>query len=197
MVTKFQAERHVSFENGLDGSVAEDCYFAMRAFSKGYTFNFIEGEMWEKSPFTLLDCLRQRKRWLQGIFLVVHSRHIPMSCKFFLSLSLYAWMTMPICLTNLVFATTYPLPSSYWSNFLSTFIGAASFYMYIFGVFKSFDPARYGLGRYSLLLVGALLTIPFNVIIESTAVIWGLCSNKHQFYVVQKQLPTINGLNIV
>ncbi|EDW25270.1 GL10056 [Drosophila persimilis] len=40
VVTQVGAERSVSFDNGIDGSVAEDCFFAMRAFSQGYTFNF-------------------------------------------------------------------------------------------------------------------------------------------------------------
>jgi len=35
------------------------------------------GEMWEKSPFTLSDFIKQRKRWLQGILLVVHDRRLP------------------------------------------------------------------------------------------------------------------------
>ncbi|KAH9400666.1 Beta-1,4-mannosyltransferase [Tyrophagus putrescentiae] len=188
VVTKFQAERDVSFDNGLDGSVAEDCYFAMVAFSKGYSFNFIEGEMWEKSPFTLADFLQQRKRWVQGIYLVVHSRHIPLPVKFLLSLSLYAWLTMPLTIFNLVFASVYPLPPSYWCNFWSTFIAAASFYMYIFGVFKSFTVRQIGLKRYAFLIAGALFTIPFNVIIEITAVIWGIFSKKHKFYIVQKQI---------
>lgn len=59
------AERKVTFDNGPDGSVAEDCFFGMKAFSEGYSFNFIEGEMWEKSPFTIWDFLQQRKRWMQ------------------------------------------------------------------------------------------------------------------------------------
>lgn len=178
----------MSFDNGLDGSVAEDCYFAMIAFKKGYTFNFIQGEMWEKSPFTLMDFLQQRKRWVQGIFLVVHSRHIPLPYKFFLGMSLYAWLTMPLTITNLVFASLYPLPSTYWCNFWSTFIAGVSMYLYIFGVVKSFNIKKIGIRRYAFLIAGALLTIPFNVIIEITAVIWGIFSQKHKFYVVQKQI---------
>ena len=71
------AEKKVSFDNGPDGSVAEDTYFALLAASQGYSFSFIHGEMWEKSPFNLLDFLQQRKRWLQGLLLVAHSSKIP------------------------------------------------------------------------------------------------------------------------
>jgi len=67
----------VSFDNGRDSSVAEDTYFGIRAASLGYSFDFIQGEMQEQSPFTLMDFLQQRKRWLQGLLLVAHSSYIP------------------------------------------------------------------------------------------------------------------------
>ena len=75
------AEKKVSFDNGPDGSIAEDCYFAMIAYRDGYSFDFVDGEMNEKSPFTLWDFLRQRKRWIQGIYLTVHSSEIPWRIK--------------------------------------------------------------------------------------------------------------------
>ncbi len=84
---KFEAERKVSFDNGPDSSVAEDTYFGLLASSQGYSFDFIQGNMCEKSPFDLMDFLQQRKRWLQGLLLVVHSSKIPLRyycLKFFL-----------------------------------------------------------------------------------------------------------------
>lgn len=75
------AEKKVSFDNGSDGSIAEDCYFAMIAYRDGYSFDFVDGEMNEKSPFTLWDFLQQRKRWIQGIYLTVHSSEIPWRIK--------------------------------------------------------------------------------------------------------------------
>lgn len=55
----------MSYDHGLEGSIAEDCFFSMVAMKHGFTFDFIEGEMHEKSPFTMWDFLQQRKRWLQ------------------------------------------------------------------------------------------------------------------------------------
>ena len=82
------AEKKVSFDWGPEGSKAEDCFFGMVALDQGYTFNFIQGEMHEKSPFTFSDFIKQRKRWMQGIYLVCASNHIPVKSKFLLSLSL-------------------------------------------------------------------------------------------------------------
>lgn len=182
------SEKEVSFNNGLDGSVAEDCFFAMKAFSQGYTFNFVEGEMWEKSPFTLWDFVQQRKRWLQGILLVVHSKMIPMKHKLLLGLSCYAWVTLPLSSSNMILAAVCPISCPPTIDFLCAFIGAVNIYMYVFGVVKSFSLYRFGLAKYTLCICGALSTIPFNLIIENVAVIWGLFGKKHKFYVVNKEL---------
>ena len=181
------AERQVSFNNGLDGSVAEDCFFAMKAFTQGYTFNFVDGEMWEKSPFTLWDFVQQRKRWLQGILLVVHSKAIPLSKKLLLGISCYSWVTMPLSTSNIVLAGIYPITCPPLIDFLCAFIGAVNIYMYVFGVVKSFSLYRFGIARFILCICGALSTIPFNLIIENIAVIWGLFGKKHKFYVVNKE----------
>jgi len=191
VVSKYSAEKDVSYDHGLDGSVAEDCYFSMIAYNKGYTFDFIEGEMWEKSPFTIRDFLQQRKRWLQGMFLVVHSPLIPLANKIFLALSLYAWMTIPLTTSNMVFAYLLPLPTDSYTllNLLVAFAGGVTFYNYIFGALKSFSMKRLGIRRFVLCVIGSLFTIPFNIVIENIAVIWGLIGHKHRFYVVQKQIP--------
>ncbi|XP_076640753.1 beta-1,4-mannosyltransferase egh [Halictus rubicundus] len=188
VVTQMGAERNVSFNNGLDGSVAEDCFFAMKAFTQGYTFNFVEGEMWEKSPFTLWDFVQQRKRWLQGILLVVHSKAIPFNKKVLLGISCYSWVTLPLTTSNVILAVIYPITCPPIVNFLCAFIAAVNIYMYIFGVIKSFSLHRFGIIRFVLCICGALSTIPFNLVIENIAVIWGLFGKKHKFYVVNKQL---------
>ncbi|KAF0298541.1 Beta-1,4-mannosyltransferase egh [Amphibalanus amphitrite] len=188
VVTQLGAERKVSFDNGLDGSIAEDCFFSMVAFQEGYTFDFIEGEMWEKSPFTFWDFLQQRKRWMQGIWLVVHSPVIQLRYKALLLISLYSWVTLPLAMSNLVLAAFFPLPMPQLLDILAALSGAVSLYMYVFGVLKSFSLYRMGYARMALCIVGALCTVPFNIITENIAVIWGLFGNKHRFYVVSKQM---------
>lgn len=190
VVTQAGAERKVSFDHGLDGSVAEDCYFSMVAYKEGYTFNFIEGEMWEKSPFTLWDFLQQRKRWLQGIFLVVHSSAIPFRNKVFLACALYSWATIPLSTSNIVLAALFPIPCWQIINFLCAFVGALNIYMYIFGVIKSFSLYRLGLLKFCLCLIGALCVVPINILIENVAVIWGCFGKKHKFYVVNKDVKS-------
>ncbi|CAK1578470.1 unnamed protein product [Parnassius mnemosyne] len=188
VVTQVSAEKKVSFDNGLDGSVAEDCYFAMKAYVQGYTFNFIEGEMWEKSPFTLWDFMQQRKRWIQGILLVVHSKEIPLVNKILLALSCYSWVTLPLSTSNILLATLCPIPCPQILDLICGFIGAVNIYMYVFGVIKSFPLYRFGPIKFLMFICGALATIPFNIIIENVAVIWGVLGKKHKFYIVNKEV---------
>lgn len=158
VVTQVHAEKAVSFDNGIDGSVAEDCFFAMRAYAQGYSFNFIEGEMYEKSPFTLTDFLQQRKRWLQGILLVVRSTAIPLRNKILLAISLCSWITMPLSTSNMIFAAIYPIPCPNVIDFVCAFIAGFNIYMYVFGVIKSFSLYRFGLIKFLACVLGALCT---------------------------------------
>ncbi|KAE8750437.1 Egg head [Frankliniella occidentalis] len=190
VVTLASAERQVSFDNGPDGSVAEDCYFAMRALDQGYSFAFIEGEMWEKSPFSVWDFIQQRKRWLQGILLVVHSQAIPWRTKWLLAVSCYSWVTLPLVTCKVVLATMFPLPCPAALNMLCAFIEGMNLYMYIFGVIKSFSVYRFGVLRLILCIIGTLLIIPFTLVIENIAVIWGVLGRKHKFYIVNKEFQS-------
>ncbi|XP_065158083.1 beta-1,4-mannosyltransferase egh [Atheta coriaria] len=192
VVTQLAAEKAVSFDNGLDGSVAEDCFFAMRAHKEGYSFNFIEGEMWEKSPFTLFDFIQQRKRWLQGILLVIHSKALPVRTKLLLAISCYSWVTLPLCTSNLILAALCPIPCPPLVDFLCAFICSVNMYMYVFGVVKSFTIVRFGIWRFMLCIIGALLTMPINIVIENIAVIWGVVGKKHKFYIVNKNIRQFN-----
>lgn len=166
----------------------------MRAYSQGYSFNFIEGEMWEKSPFTLWDFVQQRKRWIQGILLVVHSKAIPIKNKLLLGCTCYSWLTLPLSVSNFYLASKFPIPCPPPIDFLCAFIGAVNIYMFVFGVIKSFTVYRFGLARFLLCVIGAVLVIPFNLVIENIAVIWGIFGKKHKFYVVNKN--TVPGITV-
>lgn len=88
--------------------------------------------MQEKSPFTFWDFLQQRKRWLQGIYLTVHSKAIPLKYKCFLALSLYAWATMPFTSLQVFLCPMFPLPRFMPLDVLVAFVGAVNLYMVLF-----------------------------------------------------------------
>lgn len=188
VVSRCGAEKNISFDHGPDGSIAEDCYFSMVASSKGYSFDFIQGEMYEKSPFTIMDQIRQRKRWGQGIWLVVHSTRIPVATKFFLAMTHYAWLTLPLAVLNYVVTMFVVFPAPIWLRTLGSFCFGVTLYMYIIGLVRSFDFKKQSIGLMLVYLIGQILTLTLNWIVENIAVIWALLSNKHNFYIVKKEV---------
>lgn len=185
VLTQLDAERSVSYDNGPDGSVAEDCYFAMMAMQRGYSFDFVEGEMWEKSPFTLCDFIQQRKRWLQGIWLVVGSRHISWRTKPFLAASLASWLTLPLTSGSLLLAPIVAAPTVPLLDVIGAAVGGVNLYLYAFGAVKSLG--HRAPVKALVAALGSLATVPVNLVVENVAVVWGIVSAKHAFYVVQKE----------
>ncbi|CAF1212997.1 unnamed protein product [Adineta steineri] len=193
VVCRASCELEVSFDNGRAGSIAEDTYFAMLAMSKNKKFGWIEGEMWEKSPFTLADFIKQRKRWLQGILLVVHDNRLPLRVRLCLGIALYSWVTLPITSLNVILTPLCPIPLHWTLNFLISYVGAVNVYLYIIGAVRSFSLVRLGYLQFTIRILGTLATIPFVIVCEITAVIWGLLSDKGKFYIVDKNLkPPVN-----
>lgn len=60
-------------------------------------------------------------------------------------------------------------------------------YLYMIGAVRSFSLVRYNYAQVALRVFGTLATIPFVVVCEITAVIWGLLSDKGEFYIVDKE----------
>lgn len=154
----------------------------------GYSFDFIEGEMWEKSPFTIIDFIQQRKRWVQGILLIVHSKKIPIKYKALLGTSLYAWIVLPLILLNFLVVLIFPMETHPLLEGIVHFVGAMNVYMFLFGALKSFSLKRQGFLKYWFFVSCSVAVIPINVCLESIAVVWGVIGKKNKFYVVRKVL---------
>ena len=75
-VCEHGVEKSITFDHGLEGSITEDAFFAVKASNYGYTFDWIDGEIQEQSPFTFMDILRQRRRWYQGAYYVALSKNL-------------------------------------------------------------------------------------------------------------------------
>ena len=73
----------------------------------------------------------------------------------------------------------------------ASFIGGVWMYMYIYGTCRSFSIRRFGLVKFLAFLLTGVAVTPFKIMIEIAAVIWGMLTPKHKFYVVKKDLQQI------
>lgn len=110
----------------------------------------------------------------------------------FLGVALYSWITLPITSMNVILTPLCPIPLHWSLNFLINYVGAVNIYLYIIGAVRSFSLVRLGYMQFTLRILGTLATIPFVVVCEITAVLWGLFSDKGKFYVVEKRLKPLD-----
>jgi egghead protein (zeste-white 4 protein) len=187
IVCKASTERAVSYENGLKGSIAEDSYFAIQAVNHGYTFDWVEGEMLEKSPFSFWDFVQQRKRWVQGLYLLSNDSNVSLNVtKVGFIYSLYIWMMLPFQLFNVILSIASPISFFQLDDLIGRVSGVFFLYLFMFGAFKTFNMRRQSFLLNVGCIVGSLLAIPYVVIAESCAVLWAIFSNKKHFYIVSK-----------
>uniref|UniRef100_A0A915IDW8 Glycosyltransferase 2-like domain-containing protein n=1 Tax=Romanomermis culicivorax TaxID=13658 RepID=A0A915IDW8_ROMCU len=187
LVVQCGAERKVTFDFGPDGSVGEDTFFALMAWSRfpNFTFGFIEGEMSESSCLTLLDFLQQRKRWFQGLFLAALSPTIPWRHRIFVFYTFCAWMALPLNLLNHIVMMLFdPLPNWIYIDLVISYMDSVYLYIYLLGTMKSFN--RGSVFSIVACLLGTLLVCPMNTCVVCLAVVWGTFSNKHQFRITPK-----------
>eukprot|EP00095_Tigriopus_kingsejongensis_P005579 maker-scaffold12_size759060-snap-gene-5.17 protein:Tk05579 transcript:maker-scaffold12_size759060-snap-gene-5.17-mRNA-1 annotation:"GG12939" len=189
VVTRVKAERKITFDNGPEGSKAEDAFFAMVAMDEGLKFDFIEGEMHEKSPFTFSDFFKQRKRWMQGIYMVVASPVISWPTKALLAMSLGSWLTLPLStIANLLLVPLYPFSLGLLADFTMGFVGAMGLFMYAFGYIRQHPIKRYSWLRLLLVVPEIVFSSLVSIIVENCAVCTMWIGDWYDFYIVDKEL---------
>lgn len=192
IVADAEAEKKISFDHGPEASIAEDCFFACVAFSRGYSFGFVDGVMLEKSTFTLSDFMRQRRRWMQGILLTALSAKIPWRFKIGPVLMSFSSCTLPINLLMIPVSFIWPMPSSPFIMLTYNFILGTVIYLFILGTLQTFCIQQYGWWRCCLLVLATILCGLVGGVLEnivSILVFWFPKSSITNFYIVNKQVP--------
>ncbi|XP_072384243.1 beta-1,4-mannosyltransferase egh-like [Diabrotica undecimpunctata] len=186
MVAQVAAEKDVTFDNGVESSLAEDCFFGFKALEKGYSFDFIEGEMWEKSPFTLTDYIKQRSRWLQGIFQYLTSNRIPGRYKIIGCFGCFTWICVPIVAVNGILNMCMLTPYFPFCERIHLLLNTIVLYLYFFGVAHSFYRSNFT--RIILYFASIIILLPVYIFLESMGVFMFLFSSKNTFQIINKSL---------
>ena len=199
VVTKFEAEQKVTWDFGPEGSVAEDAWFGLAAVDLGYTIDFIEGDMLEKSPFTLFDFVKQRQRWMQGLFMVAYRSPMRLKTKIFLLMSVTSWMVSPLYSVLIILQKFVLINPPSLLIVIQRFLEVYFVYLHVVGYLRQF---KFSLKKYIFLVPNILIGCVFNAILENIATILsikGLCfGDCYGFHVVQKEVlaenkETLNG----
>ena len=81
----------------------EDSLFGLKAQELGYRIEWLKGRLYEQSPFTIKDFLKQRRRWALHSFDIL-KRKLPLKVKLAYFYSLLIWASGLISLTATLLA---------------------------------------------------------------------------------------------
>ncbi|MCB1000876.1 MAG: glycosyltransferase family 2 protein [Acidimicrobiales bacterium] len=70
IVIRTDVEQRIGLDVGADGSLTEDAWFAMAAQASGVEFTWVNGYVVEQAPERVVDFVKQRRRWWNGLFRV-------------------------------------------------------------------------------------------------------------------------------
>lgn len=188
-------EQAVTFDHGAEGSIAEDAFFAMIARTKGVRYSWIDALMFEQSPFTFKDFVKQRSRWLIGGLLVVTCNRIPLWVRWVMGGLTFVWLSMPITYMIVVLAVLLGEGQG-WDLYFGLFIPmltTLSLWNYVFGFFVTFSGRKVGFIRFIVLLYVQVVLTPIFGVMEMMSVcyaLWNFSTVSRKFHVVQKDIPT-------
>ena len=186
IVCRNDIEQTIGFDHGFEGSITEDAYFALMAQAAGVRFGFIHAFMYERSPFTLGDFVRQRRRWFGGLWLCALTPRVPgrqrAALASFMALWSISWFCILMVFVNIIYPTGTPL----WLALTGGLSFSYYVLLYLVGYVRSFDWRGAGWAFAGRLALQVLL-IPFFAALEGVGVIYALVNPPKDFYIVQKE----------
>ena len=180
-------EQMVGLDHGPAASITEDAYFALYAQSMGVEFGFIHTYMYEKSPFTVRDFIKQRHRWFGGLWYCVLHNGLPWHDRIVLATFMVMWSVSWLCIAMVYINLLYPTGTPVWLAVAGGVSFAYYVTLYLVGYFKTFD-WHAGRARFLSGLLVQILFIPIFSLMEGAGVLYGLLAPPKGFYIVQKEV---------
>lgn len=179
--------KEIGFDFGPEGSITEDAFWALVAMDRGYRSRWIDGFLEEQSTRSVMDFLRQRRRWFLGLLMVV--RHAPVAWRWRLTLALsvvvwaLAWTGILYTYAQLVVGIRAPEPTRWIGNFSF----AVYVLLYVLGLRVNLDGlgATRGIKRLGW-YVAQVALLPLFAVLEAGGILYALIKPHFGFHVVAK-----------
>ena len=182
-------EKLISFDHGIEGSITEDSYFVIKASNYGFSFDWIDGEMLEQSPFTFIDYLRQRRRWHQGTCLVAFSNRLKRDLTGTVyKLQFFNSLLATLGTLSYLFSLFFPISFHPADLYLECVLESCQWYFYWLGFTKNFNFNKYSSLTKIALFLAAPIIVRYMYICHSVSFIWALSTSKSDFQIVKKYI---------
>lgn len=178
------------FDFGPDGDITEDATWALHLMQKGHRSRWVEGYLEEQPCQSVIDLLKQRKRWWSGLWDTCTKTNVSWRWKGVLGMNIIAWALAP-------FAAIYTFAHIFVGvevnpvvTLFANFIYASYFAMYMIGLFANM---KEGLKKVSIwkkayltLFQMVLTLLPILSTLEAIPILWALINKDKGFHVIKK-----------
>lgn len=187
IVVRNSVEQAVGFDFGPRGSITEDAFWAMAEMARGHRCRWVEGYLAEQPPARVRDFLKQRRRWLWGLFLVLRHAPAPLWMKLALGVCVMGWALSALGVI-IVYGDLAVGQVAYWPVRLSGDITMVLFgATYVVGLRENLMHMSVPRLQRWLLYVVEVLLLPLFALLEACAVLYGLLTRGGKgFHVISK-----------
>lgn len=181
-------ERKIGFDLGGKGSITEDAYFALVCADKGVKFKWVQGYIREQSPFTIIELLKQRRRWITGLRLLMWDRTISARQRVFLGFNMLlwrlAWVGPIVTIANFLLGGS-AIPA--WAELTAGLTSGMVASVYMVGAYRNITNVEIHPLKKLIIWVASGVLMPISCAIEGVAVLYSIIAPvKNTFEVVDK-----------
>lgn len=187
ILVRNSVEKEVGFDFGPTGSITEDAFWALVQMQNGRRCRWVHGHMVEQSTESVMDFVKQRRRWFVGLAVVVLRAPTRIRYRAALGVSTFlwsiSWFGILYTYVNLVTGLRTPEPIV----ILGTIAYASYVLQYSVGLKMNLDHYGHaGTLRRSCLYVLQIVLIPVFSLMEGAGVLYGVLRPNMSFHVVKK-----------
>ncbi|KAI0566388.1 Glycosyltransferase 2 [Gracilaria domingensis] len=194
IVCRQDKEAAIGFDLGPAGSITEDSWWVLLALQEGYRTGWVDGFLEEQSTQSVMDFLKQRRRWYHGLAKVVTRCPVDLKYRFPLGFNVILWWVGPILipaqLAHIAAMWMFSVPLPMVIRIWMTFSASLSSLMYVSGLTCNMMEHRTKWWKVPMLLFAMVMLQPFCQLLEIISVLMaffsGWTKEANGFHVVQK-----------
>jgi egghead protein (zeste-white 4 protein) len=175
------------FDFGPHGDITEDAFWAVKAMQNGQRSAWVDGFLEEQCCLSVVDFLRQRRRWFQGLVKTVRYAPVKLRWRFALALNTMLWALAPFAMIYTIFTLFYSVEIPLIVRILGSYSFTTYVLWYATGLKANMD--EHGITNFwkrAQLALLQILLVPAFCMLEALGVAWGLASQAKGFEVVKK-----------
>lgn len=187
IVVRNDIEKSIGFDFGPEGSITEDAFWALVAMERGYRCRWVDGYIEEQSTQSVMDFVKQRRRWFQGLIKVALHAPVKWLWRLSLGINVILWALAPFSLMYTTLHLFFGFLTNPWIHFLANLSFIFFIVLYLIGLKANLDEYRIrSFWRRLGWTFAQIILVPIFSFMEAAGVLMALLSPVSGFHVVKK-----------